>query len=749
MLPYALTIFSGAFLLFQVQPLMGRYLLPWFGGSPGVWTTCMLFFQVALLAGYAYAHYSSGRLKPRVQAVVHLILLLAALALLPITPGANWKPVPGADPTWRILLLLTVCLGLPYIVLSATGPLMQEWYRRLNPGVSPYRLYALSNVGSLLALVSYPTFFETTFTRQEQARLWGWGLVVYALACGFCARRLYQCAPVVSERVDEDEAPPPSRVRKLFWLALPACASALLLATTNKLCQDVAVIPFLWVLPLAIYLLTFILCFDNPRWYSRVVFAAIAIPVLGETCSVLFQGTGASLVRQLITYSAALFVGGMICHGELYRLKPSPRFLTSFFLMIAAGGALGGFCVAVLAPMIFSGYYEYHWSLWGCWLLLCLICLREKESLSELQWLLLAGVLTLGLFYNLDSALGWLKTHYAGKPKLLPLLAALRWGMWLCLLTLVAFWVGTQRWRRVHLWRQITCAYLFVGLFALGAALWSQAAKGSELALAVSRNFYGTLTVFEHGKDKPDWHYYLLQHGRITHGLQFLDPVAATWATTYYGAESGVGLAINAIPQSSNRRIGLVGLGTGTLTSYGRKGDYLRIYEINPAVKKLAESRFTYLENCRAQVDVVLGDARLSMENEPTQQFDVLALDAFSSDAIPVHLLTREAMEIYLRHLQPDGIIAVHISNRYLKLEPVVAALAQHFALKSAVISNYPDLDDSWLYNSTWVLLSKNPAALTPKSIRDATDLPSSKIIHVPLWTDEYTSLLPILQNDR
>ncbi len=746
MLAYALTIFTGAFLLFQVQPLMGRYLLPWFGGSPGVWTTCMLFFQVALLAGYAYAHYSSRWLKPRTQSVVHLVLLLAALALLPITPGADWKPVPGVDPTWRILLLLTVCLGLPYFVLSATGPLMQEWFRRMNPGVSPYRLYALSNVGSLLALISYPVYFETNFTRHEQSRLWAWGLVFYALCCGFCAWRLHQSAPAAAEPVDERDGPPPTRGRKLFWLALPACASALLLATTNKLCQDVAVIPFLWVLPLAIYLLTFIICFDNPRWYSRVVFAAIAIPVLAEACSVLFKETNASLIRQLITYSVALFVCCMICHGELYRLKPAPRFLTSYFLMIAAGGALGGFCVAVLAPLLFNAYYEYHWSLWGCWLLLCLICLREKESLSELQWLLLASVLTLGLFYNLDSALAWLKTHYKNKPNLLAPLAAVRWGMWLCLLTIIGFWVGTQRWRRVHLWWQISCAYLFVGLFALGAALWSQAAKGSEYAVTVSRNFYGTLTVFEYHKDKPEWRYYLLQHGRITHGLQFADSISSTWATTYYGAYSGVGLAINSLPQVTGRRIGLVGLGTGTLTSYGRKDDYLRIYEINPAVKQLSDTRFTYLKNCKAKVDVILGDARLSMENEPPQQFDVLALDAFSSDAIPVHLLTKEAIEIYLRHMKPDGIIAVHISNRYLNLEPVVEGLAQYFGLKSAVISYYPDEEDWWLYPSTWVLLAKKPAALAHKSIQSAIDLPKEDPIRVPLWTDEYTSLVKIIQ---
>jgi len=362
---YALTIFLGAFLLFQVQPLIGKYILPWFGGGPGVWTTCMLFFQMLLLAGYAYAHFSSRWLKPRAQAVVHLVLLGAALAVLPITPSDSWKPLGNENPTLHILALLGASLGLPYFVLSATGPLLQKWFSRTNPGVSPYRLYALSNAGSLLALLTYPFYVESHFARKAQALFWGWGLAAYAVCCGFCAVRLLRRrtnpenavpselsgdSPESASRLDQQ----PTILTKALWLLLPACASVLLLATTNKMCQDVAVIPFLWILPLALYLLSFIICFDSPRWYVRPVFTLALIAALAGICWVLFKGTDASIYKQVGIYSAGLFVCCMVCHGELYRLRPDPRYLTGFYLMIAAGGALGGFFVAVVAPLVFT-----------------------------------------------------------------------------------------------------------------------------------------------------------------------------------------------------------------------------------------------------------------------------------------------------------------------------------------------------------------------------------------------------------
>src|ERR1035437_8692615 len=457
MAAYALTIFTGAFLLFQVQPLIGKYILPWLGGGPGVWTSCMLFFQVLLLGGYAYAHFTSRWLKPRKQAVVHLVLLAAALALLPITPNDAWKPHGAGNPTLQILTLLAVSLGLPYFVLSSTGPLIQQWFSRAKPGVSPYRLYALSNLGSLLALVSYPFFFETHFTRKFQAGLWAWGLVAYVICCGFCAVRLWksegrrknaECRMQNAEDASTEHAPcttqhaPINSLRStlnhLLWLLLPACASVLLLATTNKLCQDVAVIPFLWVAPLALYLLSFIICFDNPRWYARLPFMLALMAAWGGICWALFKGPTVSIQLQLSIYSAGLFICCMVCHGELYRLRPDPRRLAGFYLMIAAGGALGGFFVAVIAPLVFTDYFELQWGLLLCGLLLLLVCARDRNPGSFKRWRLPAGV---------------------------------------CLLA---------------------------GLVALGIALWRQAHHSGGLTVYRSRNFYGVLKVMRHDNQKPD-----------------------------------------------------------------------------------------------------------------------------------------------------------------------------------------------------------------------------------------------------
>jgi tetratricopeptide (TPR) repeat protein len=720
MLVYAVTIFTGAFLLFQVQPLIGKYILPWFGGGPGVWTTCLLFFQVVLLVGYAYAHFSSRWLKPRRQVIVHLALLACALALLPITPSDAWKPQGAGNPTLKILALLAVSIGLPYFVLSATGPLVQQWFSRSKPGVSPYRLYALSNLGSLLALISYPFFFETHFSRHAQAGLWAWGLGAYAVACGFCAVRLWksevqslkskvqgQGAEVQSQetgdgthgrgdgtdgtessihpgasRITDHASSTPSlhhsitqpttALDHLLWLLLPACASVLLLATTNKICQDVAVIPFLWVLPLALYLLSFIICFDSPRWYKRLPFGLALGAALGGVCWVLFRQNQA-----IDGFVAALLVCCMVCHGELYRLKPDPRHLTGYYLIIAAGGALGGLFVAVIAPLIFTDYFELHWGLLLCGLLFLIVCFRSP----------------------LSSRFAWLR------------------------------WAG--------------CGLLAVGLAALGVALWAQAHKFGGVRLSRERNFYGVLTVFKH--DKSDMRFLELMHGQIEHGLQFLDPVRAAWPTAYYNERSGVGLAMSDLPAGS-RRIGLVGLGAGTLAAYGQPGDYLRFYEINPDVSRLAKSPFTYLANCKGKVDVVLGDARLSLEREPPQNFDLLVLDAFNSDAIPVHLLTEEAFAVYERQIKTNGILAFHISNGHLNLEPVVLNLARHFNYESAIIEYSPPRDQWWNQLSTWVLLSRNEELIKSPAIRESTRPAQADSGRVPLWTDDFASLFQIIR---
>jgi hypothetical protein len=705
MFVYALTIFTGAFLLFQVQPLIGKYILPWFGGATGVWTTCMLFFQMLLLGGYAYAHFTSRWLKPRRQAIAHLALLVAALALLPITPADSWKPDGGGNPTLQILALLTVSLGLPYFVLSSTGPLMQHWFSRTNPGVSPYRLYALSNVGSLLALISFPVFFETHFTRKAQAGLWGWGLVLYAVGCGFCAIKLWKTAgdeyPAPSGEIRNPKsengsqefgslnsqplgAPKPSEggstFNRLLWLLLPACASVLLLATTNRMCQEVAVIPFLWVLPLALYLLSFIICFDNPRWYARLPFLLALMAAWGGICWVLFKGPKISIQLQLSIYSTGLFICCLVCHGELYRLRPDPRHLTGFYLMIAAGGALGGFFVAVIAPLVFTDYFELQWGLLLCGLLLLLVCARDRNPGSFKRWRLPA------------------------------------------------------------------CVCLLASLVALGIALWLQAHQSDGLTVYRSRNFYGVLKVMRHDHQKPDSRYLELAHGRTLHGLQFVDPPRAGWPTLYYSEHSGVGVAMRALP-TGPRRIGLIGLGTGTLASYAQAGDYVHIYEINPEVERIATSRFTYLANCPGKVEVTLGDARLSLEREPPQDFDLLVLDAFNSDAIPVHLLTREAFAIYERHLKTNGIMAVHVSNLSVNLEPVVVNLARHFNYRMAIIDYGAPRDKPWILRSVWMLLSHRKEIINSPAIRLAARPTEISSMKVPLWTDDFASLFQILRS--
>jgi SAM-dependent methyltransferase len=617
--------------------------------------------------------------------VVHLVVLLASLAVLPIIPGDAWKPKPGDAPITHILLLLGATIGLPYFVVSTTGPLMQSWFARLNPGQSPYRLYALSNIGSLLALLAYPFLIEPNFARKFQALSWGWGLVAYVLFAAWCVRLVWvrgfaAQTPADGHLAEEEPAEEPSLRRKFLWLALPACASALLLATTNKLTQDVAVIPFLWVLPLSLYLLTFILCFDANQWYWRPLFLPAMLACFGWLIYVLANINDVGIGWQVPAFCLTLFVGCMVCHGELYALKPHPRWLTSFYLMISLGGAIGGFLVAVVAPHVFKSYAELAWSCGACALLVWLVCLPNWR-VPDFQW--------------------W----------------------------------------RFHAWLASSLVALAVCL-----AFYIQSRERDNVVEA-TRNFYGAMSVLEYGKETPGSRYLLLQHGRITHGFQLTDPDQRRRITSYYGEQSGVALAIRNFPRPQ-KRIGVVGLGTGTTAAFGEKGDYVRIYEINEEVRRIATSHFTFIKDTQAvggKVDVIMGDARLSMEREEPQRFDVLALDAFSSDAIPVHLLTKEAVSIYGKHLAADGVLVVHISNRYLDLEPVVENLAKEFGYERLSISDGDGDKDWWIYSSTWVLLSKNKEfmALIKTKTEAAKADPSTKV--VPLWTDDYASLWPIM----
>ncbi|MBG87668.1 MAG: hypothetical protein CMO80_12305 [Verrucomicrobiales bacterium] len=681
---FALTIFIGAFLLFQVQPLIGKFILPWFGGTPAVWTTCMLFFQVLLLGGYAYAHWLTTWVRPQKQAIVHLLLLIAAFLTLPIIPAEAWKPEPGAEPTLHILLLLTATIGLPYFVLSSTGPLMQKWFSWLHPGKSPYWLYALSNVGSLLALLSFPIYFESQFTRQGQSGFWSIGLLVFVIVCAWCSARIWMWGRThaevrgLSEHADPNVSPV-TRRELAFWLLLPASASALLLATTNKLTQDVAVIPFLWVLPLAIYLLTFIFCFAEIKFYWRRIFIPLLVAGIAWIIYVIERIDKLNVYWQVGSFSLVLFVACMVCHGELIRLKPHPGHLTRFYLMISVGGALGGLFVAVLAPLLFVTFVEMHWSL-GVVAVLAWVALRPRLDAPTFKvW--------------------HLKAWYCGA------------------LTVIAVSVG----------------------------LYSQADEDDDNVIEAVRNFYGSMHILEYedtGEERTP--YLLLRHGRITHGFQVMAEDKKTYATSYYGVDSGVGIAIDYLPDA-NRRVGVVGLGAGTLAVYGRDGDVYRFYEINPEVIRLAETHFSFLEDSLANVEMSLGDARLNMEREEPQELDLLALDAFSSDAIPVHLLTKEAFAEYERHLRPKGVLAIHISNRYLDLEPVVRNAAKEYNYHVAVVSDDNPVGDPWVYESTWMILCRDPIFVEIVRTAVTTEEPEPSEREVALWTDDYTSLFPIL----
>lgn len=723
-LRFALTTFIGAFLLFQVQPLIGKYILPWYGGGPGVWSTCLLFFQAVLVAGYAYAHATTRWFPPRIQALIHVLLLAMALALLPIIPPDAWRPQGGENPAGHILLLLAATVGLPYFLLATTGPLLQAWYSHTHGGAAPYRLYALSNAASLLALITYPVWFEAHLPRRTQALLWGWGLLLYAIGAASCAWRFMRTRPDPADPnpfsapagagVALDQGAPlagcqgcqsprrPPAIARLLWLLLPLCASALLLAVTNKLCLDVAVVPFLWIAPLSLYLLSFVICFDSPRWYRRGPFAVLLTAALAAIVWAMFQGSEWPVWRQAAVYCGGLFVCCMVCHGELYRLRPEPARLTSYYLTLAVGGALGGLFVAIIAPWLFRDFFELHWALLGCALLAAALWSVPKAREPQ------------------PGSAGPNPAPWRQRP--------------------IPRFLG-----RVLRSRGLRILGLGAGVIGLGTALWRESAESRETALYHSRNFYGVLAVEEYEPEDLDSRYILLQHGRITHGLQFLDPEKACWPVSYYGPRSGIGVLMNALPPGP-RRIGVVGLGTGTLTTYAARGDSVRFYEINPDVLTVASTYFSYLTNCPATVTVVLGDARLSLEREPPQQFDLLALDAFSSDAIPVHLLTREAFEIYGRHLKTNGVLAVHISNHFLDLEPVVAALARHFGYAAATIDCDENDEEWWDYASTWMLLSRDRALLESSPIQTAANPPATNSLQLPLWTDDYASVFRILK---
>jgi hypothetical protein len=760
MLLYALTILVSAFLLFQVQPVIAKIILPWFGGSAAVWTTCLLFFQMVLLLGYLYAHAVVRYLKPRAQMAVHTGLLLVSLAALPIYPNAAWKPNGTEEPISAILKLLALSVGLPYFLLSTTGPLLQAWYARRFKGAMPYRLYALSNAGSMFALVSYPFLFEPVFGVRLQSKLWS---VAYGLFMVLCAVTAWRSgnAPAAEQMEQGSEEHRPGLRQYLMWLLLPACASVLLLATSNHLSQNVAAIPFLWVLPLSIYLLTFILCFEGSGWYMRnpyLYLLAIALAAMAYADGV--DATGNIPIKILVPlFAMGLFTCCMVCHGELARLKPHPRYLTHFYLMISAGGALGGLLVGFVAPHVFSALYELQIGLGLC-AVLTLVVLAGDEEYAWFRQLLPPGQsIAAAAVAAMGGAVAYgFRGQLMGAGSLLMNKLQKGWEApdgFMTDVALTTLLVGAVillvAMRGLRLRGKLTGIAVEALALTLIGYLAFQVRMLTTDYRVTARNFYGALKVRDSGPATDFDATRGLTHGTINHGEQFLNPARRDLPTTYYGPNTGVGVAIREKGKSKAIRVGVIGLGTGTLASYGREGDYFRFYEINPLVLRLARTEFTFLNDCKAKLDVAMGDARLSLENETAkgidEHFDVLAVDAFSSDSIPVHLLTREAMQVYRKHMNPDGVVAVHISNRYLDLQPVVRGLAQDSGLQARVVDTDDD-DSQDVFGATWVLLTPpgpgGSSGFGPEEQKNSAEIQSKRT--VPLWTDDYSNLFKILK---
>ena len=672
MILYALTIFTSAFLLFLVQPIMAKQVLPWFGGSAAVWTTCLVFFQFLLLFGYAYTDVTTRKMTPRNQLILHAVLLIASLISLPIIPDVSWKPAGNEDPTYRILGLLAFTIGLPYFLLSTTGPLVQAWFARAHASGTVYRLFALSNFASLLALISYPFAVEPWVTTRIQSFGWSAGYVLFVVVCicaGIYSLRAHTEAQANPDTQKSNDGPAPTATHYGLWLLLSAMGSFMLLAVTNHITHDVASVPFLWLLPLTIYLITFILCFEGRGWYKRIYFLGPLMVVVCALAWFLHEEGGIMEFKVAVPlFSAGLFVMCMFFHGELAAMKPAPRYLTTFYLMVSLGGALGGVVVGFIAPRFFNTYYEF--------------------------------------------------------------------GIGLVITLLLAAWfaIGSVR---------IVPMALLVATGFTGYHVYHYIHALSNDARLMTRNFYGTLRVKDTGPDTSETAMRRLMHGVIMHGEQYLNPAKSNRVTTYYTETSGVGLAVKYFQQGGAIRVGVIGLGTGTLAAYGREGDVTRFYEINPQVIDIARRDFKFISDSKGQVDTVLGDARLTLERETPQQYDVLAIDAFSSDAIPVHLITKEAMAIYLKHIKPDGVMAFHVTNRFLKLAPVVKQIADTYGLQTALISDDETGGDA--SRTDWVLVTRNKKLLQHEMFKENT----SEITDIPglrLWTDDFNNLVQILK---
>lgn len=684
---YAATMGLAGFLLFQVQPVMAKYILPWFGGSAATWIVCMLFFQVALLAGYAYAYAVTQPFPLRWQALAQVALLAAMLLLLPITPSDGWKPDGAGDPTGRIVALLAVSVGGPYVLLATTSPLLQRWLTRASPGVDVSRLFAVSNFGSFLGLLSYPFVFERFLSSVEQTRLWSAGFVVYALLFALCALAALRQAAAPADTDSERRSPGAARQGgpAWLWVLYAALGSVLLLATTNQITQWSAVVPFLWIAPLSLYLLTFVIAFGDRRLYSRR-FWTIAFLLLGGIAFLLPTPDDAvMLLLAVIVQCALMFSGCLICHGEMVAIQPDPARLPGFYLATAFGGALGGLSVALAAPLLLSDYWE-----------------------QAIALTLLAGLALRLVFAD------------RGARKDLPTAALAGAG----------------------------------ALFAAAATVQivSEVEKSGDVVERV-RNFYGVVKVLrEEDEDEPEENSLVMQQAGIDQGSQFTAPARRAEPACAFTKESGVGQAIfrNARRRADPAapvRIGIVGLGAGMIAAHGRPGDVIRYYELNPAVADLASRHFSFLRDAPSTSEVVLGDGRLALEREAqggaSQRYDVIVMNAFRGASPPMHLMTKEAFDVYLAHLAPDGVLAINFELDTFEIAPLHRGLAAASGLTVNWVETPPQegCDDA----ISWALYTRDAGFWTVPEVKAALSPWRDRSDSRLLWTDRSSNLMSIL----
>jgi hypothetical protein len=706
---YAAAVLVGAALVFQIQPIAGKLLLPVFGGGASIWTTCMFFFQSMLLAGYGYAHLMTTALRPRHQAVTHGALLLLSAAFLPVEFTAETLDSSASNPGSLIFLVLLLAIGFPFVMLASTAPLIQRWASMTRPTRTPYRLYALSNAGALLALLTYPLLVEPHVSLQAQTVAWSTGYGAFLLASLAACRMVWQRRDLMSVLVARGEVSVDGVGAKdaygltdgLLSVLLSACGVVLLLATTNQITQNVAPIPFLWILPLVAYLLTYILCFSGERWYDRAIWGSLFIVAASSLIILDFFGSSFAIVPVVVAYLLVLFCACMVCHGELYRLRPQPRQLTVYYLLIAIGGALGGAFVSVFAPYFFTRYWEGLAGTYLVYLVLGFNVLRESSARRKHNGARRA------------SALQAQVEHWSR----------------------VLFGIGWS-----------------LGILLFPAVVISLDSLRVQYDVASLRNFYGVLNVRDVISDGIPRR--MLVDGTTIHGFQLLEPSGKKTPTSYYSANTGIALVMeNVAREGTGLSVGIVGLGAGTLAAYGQPLDMYRFYELNPAVIDVAQQHFSFLQDSAATIEIVPGDGRISLESELQQvgsrRYDVLIIDAFNSDAIPVHLLTLEAFQLYWSHLKPSGVLAFHVTNNYLDLAPVVANLAHHSGNEVFLVTT--PIESGVTSTADWVLVGENVDIVaqneTTAVFTDRSSAPRPRLSRI--WTDDYSDLMGALKQKR